>query len=631
LAFRRARTVLGLAVLVIFAAHPHGNAGDGSLRQRSIRSAGAIAASISAGAFEMTRNRPVMAGLLATGVAGGAAAQFNAEFIAWGDGSYGQRSIPTDAQLVRVALGNLHSIGLTADGRVVAWGSNASGQCDVPAGMTEVIEIAGGGWYFPTDQRGHSAALLRDGTVRAWGSNQYGQCNVPPTLSAVTQIACGWAHTAALTQDGTVVVWGAGDPGSADPHYGQRLVPQDLGAVSRISTKGCHMMALLADGQVRCWGRDAETQCQVPAKLGSVVEIAAGSDHSVALLSSGTVRCWGWNYHQQSSVPTDLGVVRAIAASLYGTLAVLEDGTVRSWGLIDSPPSSVVGTEAVVAGGYHAVAMAPRDCDGNLVPDRIDIETTRDFDTDGDGLPDACDGGDSLPVLHDLIVTRGTRGPLPWPLCGAWDTRTQQSDYLWDAWVSRVGPEGPWINRTNVPSGNPFRLGAVLALGSNRLTCRMDSNGCLDGTFTANLWLDTSDAPGISATNAQPIAAYGGRVPGLTPGTSVDASGVLGVRTGPWIVSVTAFSVEPANDLVGPIAFEGSGTSDLVATIEVLVLRVCGGDVTGNGVVDGTDLAAVLGAWGTDGSGQFATDIDGDGIVSGADLAQVLSAWGPCQ
>jgi len=54
------------------------------------------------------------------------------------------------------------------------------------------------------------------------------------------------------------------------------------------------------------------------------------------------------------------------------------------------------------------------------------------------------------------------------------------------------------------------------------------------------------------------------------------------------------------------------------------------GDVSGNGVVDGVDLAAVLGAWGSSGKGEFSTDTNGDGVVDGADLATVLSGWGPC-
>ncbi|MCE2882484.1 MAG: dockerin type I domain-containing protein [Planctomycetaceae bacterium] len=56
----------------------------------------------------------------------------------------------------------------------------------------------------------------------------------------------------------------------------------------------------------------------------------------------------------------------------------------------------------------------------------------------------------------------------------------------------------------------------------------------------------------------------------------------------------------------------------------------CIPDVTGNGFVDGVDLAAVLSSWGSDGEGEFRTDLTGDGTVNGADLATVLSGWGAC-
>jgi hypothetical protein len=57
----------------------------------------------------------------------------------------------------------------------------------------------------------------------------------------------------------------------------------------------------------------------------------------------------------------------------------------------------------------------------------------------------------------------------------------------------------------------------------------------------------------------------------------------------------------------------------------------CPADVTGNDLVDGVDLAAILGAWGSDGQNQYDCDIDNDGVVSGTDLAFVLGGWGPCQ
>ena len=57
---------------------------------------------------------------------------------------------------------------------------------------------------------------------------------------------------------------------------------------------------------------------------------------------------------------------------------------------------------------------------------------------------------------------------------------------------------------------------------------------------------------------------------------------------------------------------------------------LCPGDVTLNGSVDGVDLAAILGEWGSAGNSRFRTDVNLDGIVNGVDLSYVLSSWGAC-
>ena len=56
----------------------------------------------------------------------------------------------------------------------------------------------------------------------------------------------------------------------------------------------------------------------------------------------------------------------------------------------------------------------------------------------------------------------------------------------------------------------------------------------------------------------------------------------------------------------------------------------CPNDLSGDGQVDGTDLAIVLGAWGTSGAPGITGDLSLDGFVDGADLALVLGAWGGC-
>jgi alpha-tubulin suppressor-like RCC1 family protein len=69
--------------------------------------------------------------------------------VAWGDGNYyGQCTVPApNTGFVAVAAGEWHSLGLKADGSIVAWGLNELGkwQCVVPPPNTGFIRIAAGG------------------------------------------------------------------------------------------------------------------------------------------------------------------------------------------------------------------------------------------------------------------------------------------------------------------------------------------------------------------------------------------------------------------------------------------------------------------------------------------------------
>lgn len=68
-------------------------------------------------------------------------------------------------------------------------------------------------------------------------------------------------------------------------------------------------------------------------------------------------------------------------------------------------------------------------------------------------------------------------------------------------------------------------------------------------------------------------------------------------------------------------------SSDLEATLTITSLAgPILGDVTGDGHVDGADLAGLLSEWGSTANAR--SDLNGDGIVDGADLALLLAAWG---
>jgi hypothetical protein len=81
-----------------------------------------------------------------------------------------------------------------------------------------------------------------------------------------------------------------------------------------------------------------------------------------------------------------------------------------------------------------------------------------------------------------------------------------------------------------------------------------------------------------------------------------------------------------------PASVNGDANVDAAeyAVVDLCTLTAagcCRPDLTGDGKVDGADLGALLGAWGT---ADAAADLDGDGTVSGADLGALLGAWGAC-
>ncbi|MHC4911132.1 MAG: GC-type dockerin domain-anchored protein, partial [Planctomycetota bacterium] len=78
--------------------------------------------------------------------------------------------------------------------------------------------------------------------------------------------------------------------------------------------------------------------------------------------------------------------------------------------------------------------------------------------------------------------------------------------------------------------------------------------------------------------------------------------------------------------VVGEPGFEVSQLGNTIV-LEYVGVAECPADLSGDGVVDGADLAMLLAAWG--GASKTA-DFTGDLMVDGADLAVLLAAWGGC-
>jgi hypothetical protein len=115
---------------------------------------------------------------------------------------HGEATVPVAARnCVAIAAGWAHCLALTAEGGVVAWGNNDSGQTSVPAtALTGVVKIAAG----PIS----SIALKKDGTVITWGGGKTDSQNPPAEWQGhFRDIVAGQGMMGGVTDLGRPVLW----------------------------------------------------------------------------------------------------------------------------------------------------------------------------------------------------------------------------------------------------------------------------------------------------------------------------------------------------------------------------------------------------------------------------------------
>lgn len=221
--------------------------------------------------------------------------------ISAGSNSQGQGDVPEDlSPAVRITTNGTRSAAVTTSGQVVEWPVSDS----IAENLSEAVDVKIGYNY--------GLALKADGTVVSWGDNWSGQRNIPQDISDVVAIAAGHGHGAVLLSDGTVRVWGGTSDGSAS-------VPLGLENVTALSSGGSFLVALRADGSVIAWGSDYNGSSTVPDDFPPVSAITSGERFNVAIHPDGTVSAFGSNYNNETGVPPFLsGAANVVAGTRFG-------------------------------------------------------------------------------------------------------------------------------------------------------------------------------------------------------------------------------------------------------------------------------------------------------------------------
>ena len=283
-----------------------------------------------------------------------------------------------------VAARGAHTLALTQDGQVYAWGRNDGGQlgmgdrqpCKTPTLVrhlvdsgVQVAQIACG--------RVHSLAVSQDGFLFSWGSNEDGATGqsdgdaalVPalvPGVRGVTSVACGSRHSLVLVESSGA---GSGNGGGGGGGGAERKSSSSLPRQSSSGAQGGGLSnRLLAFG----WGTYGQlgldsrrtvrepTEVAFPTSLRRsgrvrISSIACGYRHSLAVLEySGSAErdaaeepayaalwSWGWN--------------------LYGQLGY---ATSEEMSLVPGQVSHLDSVVSAAGGGRHTLVVTQRASDG---------------------------------------------------------------------------------------------------------------------------------------------------------------------------------------------------------------------------------------------------------------------------
>jgi len=267
------------------------------------------------------------------------------------------------------SIGDYHTVALTGDGSLWAWGLNDAGQLGIGSfpGESVPAQVGSSTWRSAVAGGRFTVGIASDATLWAWGANDYGQlgdrsmtARLEPmqiSTSPWRLVTAGDEHTLAIRGDDTLWAWGANEAGQlGDGTTTDRLRRTRVGSSTwrTVRTKGSrhdgHTVAIRGDGTLWAWGGNGRGQLgdgtttgrKVPVRISasSWLQVTTGPSMSLGVRADGSLWAWGTNHDGlgtggpvRSLRPARVaGSWQRVDAGLSHVLAVRGDGTLWTWG-----------------------------------------------------------------------------------------------------------------------------------------------------------------------------------------------------------------------------------------------------------------------------------------------------------
>ncbi|XP_076163847.1 uncharacterized protein LOC143144872 isoform X2 [Ptiloglossa arizonensis] len=285
-------------------------------------------------------------------------------------------------KVTHVACGRAHTLICTGAQKIFTCGSDQEGQLgrgtsaigdyvsspvlvyDSGLAGARIVQLAAGSY--------HSLALTDDGGVFAWGSNLEGQLGLPdisglvnkPTKvhipEPVKQISAGYYHSIFLTESGLVYVCGESESGKLgiDAKFSTQVAPKQMQLPSPAAYVACgghHTIILAENGSLYCTGNNSSGQLGLGATITELytpkhLPQGALQDEAVTRVACG---------ESHTAIVTESGKLFTCGDGRYGKLG-LEENENNVHELTFAPRYKELFVTNVACGGCHTILVAQR-------------------------------------------------------------------------------------------------------------------------------------------------------------------------------------------------------------------------------------------------------------------------------